>query len=98
VDHKIIHLHIPEKRYKRVAAQAIAIARRRAHPVRAHFRIDRHKPPSPLCDHEWGPADEHRHLTCNVCHGRKLYIHEHMRGDASLGIVTHDYVVEHDLT
>jgi hypothetical protein len=44
VDHKVIRMTVPTKRYKKIAAQAIAHARRRAHQVRGHWRKDRWHP------------------------------------------------------
>jgi hypothetical protein len=69
MDHRTITLKIPAARYKRVAAQAIAISRRRAHEVRGHWRKDYRRP------------------------GQRLWIKEHVRGDAALGWVSHDYTV-----
>lgn len=44
VSHTVISLTIPAKRYRQVANRAIAIARRRAHQVRGHWRRDRFHP------------------------------------------------------
>jgi hypothetical protein len=92
-DHKVIHLHIPEKQYRRKAVHVIAITRSRAHQVRGHWRTDFRRPLLALCEHEWMTPDE-KHLECKLCGGRKLHIKEHMRGDPKLGVVTHDYVLE----
>jgi hypothetical protein len=73
VDHSVVTLNVPETRYRRIAAHAIAVARRRAHEVRGHWRKDWRHP------------------------GERLWIAEHQRGDASLGFVTHDYEVHHEL-
>jgi hypothetical protein len=43
-DHTVISLTVPAKRYALVAKRAIAIARRRGHQVRGHFRINRWHP------------------------------------------------------
>jgi len=43
-DHTVISLTVPEKRYATVAKRALAIARRRGHQVRGHFRKDRWHP------------------------------------------------------
>jgi hypothetical protein len=43
-DHTVISLTIPTKRYATVAKRAIAVARRRGHQVRGHFRRDRFHP------------------------------------------------------
>jgi hypothetical protein len=72
LSHSIITLTLPKGRDPQQVARAIiAMARRRAHQVRGHWRRD------------W------RH------EGNRIWVHEHQRGDASLGFVTHDYKVEH---
>jgi hypothetical protein len=97
VDHKIIHLTIPVKRYRRVAREAIAITRRRATMVRAHLRKDWRHPLSPLCDgHELEVIGNA--LRCKHCGGQRINVKAHPRGDASLGWVTNDYTVEHEPT
>ena len=94
LQHKTITLTVPQNRYRKVIKQALALARRRAHGVRGHWRKDWHHPLSPLCEHDF-TADE-RHMTCKHCHGRKSWVTPHQRGDASIGLVTHDYQVKHD--
>jgi len=98
LDHKTLTLTIPQKSYTKVARNLIALARRRAHMVRGHFRVDWRNPPSKRCPwfletgmHAWN-ADN----VCTVCRGHRLVIHEHQRGDASIGFVTHDYNVTHE--
>jgi hypothetical protein len=72
LSHSVITITLPKGRDpQKVARQVVALARRRAHQVRGHWRRD------------W------RH------EGNRIWIHEHQRGDASLGFVTHDYRVEH---
>jgi hypothetical protein len=94
IEHSIIHLTVPEHRsLKTLAARALTNLRRRAHEVRGHFRIDWRHPPQALCQHDWQDA-EHGALRCAICHGRKLHIRNHQRGDASVGFVMHDYEVE----
>jgi hypothetical protein len=91
LDHKVLTLHVPQRDIRRVARQLIAQARRRAHQVRGHWRVDWRNPGNSGCVHEW-QADQ----TCNRCRGHRLWIHEHQRGDAALGFVTHDYSVTHE--
>lgn len=98
LDHTTITINIPQKQQTRLAAQVIAEAvKRRAHTVRGHWRADWRRPPSRMCpaflatgQHSW--TDEQR---CSTCGGYRIRIHEHQRGDASLGFVTHDYAVQH---
>jgi hypothetical protein len=92
--HKTITLTVPQTKYRKVIKQALALARRRAHGVRGHWRHDYHHPLSPLCDHEF-TADE-KHMICANCKGRKSWIPPHQRGDASLGLTLHDYQVKHE--
>lgn len=98
LDHKTLTINIPQKSYTKVARNLIALARRRAHQVRGHFRVDWRNPPSKRCSaflangiHAWDTNN-----TCTVCRGHRLVIPEHQRGDASLGFVTHDYAVTHN--
>jgi len=73
VDHTVVTLTVPTKKYRKIAAQAIAGARRRAHEVRGHWRNDWRHP------------------------GNKIWVHEHQRGDASLGFITHDYRIKQNV-
>jgi hypothetical protein len=93
LDHKTITLTVPQPMYKKTIRNALAAAHRRGGSVRMHWRQDWRRPMSPLCDHDWD-ADE-KHLFCKHCHGRKIWVDEHVRGDTSRGFVTHDYTVTH---
>jgi hypothetical protein len=89
LDHQTITLRIPiEKDLRRFARHVVACARRRAHMVRGHWRMDWRYPPNPLCVHVW-TVDQ----ACKHCRGHRLWVSEHKRGDASLGIVMTDYKV-----
>lgn len=90
LDHTVLHLTVPESRWRKLVLKTAAILRRRAHQVRGHWRKDYRHPLSALCTHDF---DEQ--MVCRRCHGRQLWIAEHQRGDASLGFVTHDYEVHH---
>lgn len=93
VEHTVISLVMPTKITYRGLAQKVArAARRRAHPVRGHWRKDWRIMPAALCDHLW--MDESDHNVCTLCKGRRYWITEHQRGDASLGFVLHDYAVK----
>lgn len=92
LDHQTITLHVPIKSdLRKIARKAVSLARRRAHSVRGHWRIDWHHRPLALCQHEWQTDN-----VCGVCGGHRLWIAEHERGDASVGFVTHDYQVKHE--
>jgi hypothetical protein len=94
MDHTTLTLTVPQKQYTKVIRKALAIAHRRGGSVREHWRLDWRRPLSVLCEHEWG-ADE-KHMFCNLCKGRKIWVHEHTRGDVTRGYVTHDFTVTHD--
>jgi hypothetical protein len=99
LDHTTITLNIPGKRDTRVLARkVIALAHRKRHEVRAHWRDDWRHPPGRSCNpHLWEIVDDQAdHIRCELCGGRQTYIRKHERGDASLGYVTHDYAVHHD--
>jgi hypothetical protein len=90
--HSIVHLTVPETHWRKLVARTADLVRKRAHQVRGHWRNDWHRPLSRLCEHVFNSD-----MVCARCNGRKLWIHEHQRGDASLGFVTHDYEVHHDI-
>lgn len=95
LEHRTITLTVPTTRYRRLAQRVVAIARRKAHQVRGHWRKDWRNPFSPLCEHILVAHEEH--IECSVCKGRRVWVTEHQRGDANLGFVTHDYKVEHKM-
>jgi hypothetical protein len=50
--------------------------------------------PATQCEpHDWAGVGDHI-IQCLRCGGRKFFIAEHVRGDASLGFVLHDYHVK----
>jgi hypothetical protein len=98
LDHTTITLNIPAKVDTRVLARkVIAIAHRKRHSVRSHWRDDWRNVPSKRCNpHLWECVDDNADLIrCETCRGQQMFIHQHERGDASLGYVTHDYKVTH---
>jgi hypothetical protein len=99
LSHRTITLNVPARASTKVLARKlIAVAHRKRHPVRAHWRDDWRHPPSPHCKpHLWQIIDEDAdRIECSVCHGRQSYIHKHERGNAALGYVTTDYKVVHE--
>jgi hypothetical protein len=100
VEHKVITLNVPEKKNMQMLARRVfAQSRRRMHEVRGHWRLT--VPPTGgfICDqvtaHQWGAIDEDNHAHCANCVVRRTWIKKHYRGDASLGVVTHDYKITH---
>ena len=99
LDHATIRLVVPARANpRRLAKKLIALARRRAHQVRGHWRLYQRGPgePCPNHAHSWGPAGASGRAQCQRCSAWRTWITEHQRGDASLGFVTHDYTVLHD--
>jgi len=99
LSHHTITLYVPAKTDTRVIARkAIAIAHRKRHRVRGHWRDDWRNPPSKRCSpHLWITVDDEvDHIVCELCRGRQIFVHKHERGDATLGWVSHDYVVKHE--
>ena len=92
LDHRTVTLTVPAAQYKKLARKAILLARKRAHQVRGHWRDDWRHPLATLCEHVF--VTDLTGQICQVCKGRKSWIHEHLRGDATLGFVTHDYRVQ----
>jgi hypothetical protein len=86
--HSVVHLTVPETRWRKLVYRTSVILRKRAHQVRGHWREDWRNPLTPVCEHEFNDA-----MVCNKCKGHKIWITEHQRGDAGLGFVTHDYEV-----
>jgi hypothetical protein len=94
LEHRVISLHVPQRTdHHKLARSIVAIAKRRAHMVRGHWRKDWRHPLSPLCEHDFETVDGT--LRCKLCQGQRLFIQEHQRGDVSLGLVTHDYSITH---
>lgn len=94
VDHSVIRLVVPAHRSLRtLATRALIAMHRRAHEVRGHWRNDWRHPRTPGCEHDWINHDDHT-LACRHCSGRRVWITAHQRGDASKGIVIHNYSVE----
>lgn len=89
LDCTTITLRVPQDEFRKIARKAVAAVRRRAHEVRGHWRKDWRNPGAISCKHEW-QEDQ----TCRLCHGHRLWIREHERGDPDLGIVAHHYRVE----
>lgn len=96
--HKSIKLNVPEGRQlRKIARQIVAIARRRGHHVRGHYRKDWVHPLSILCGEQHDFQPDGKHLVCQLCKGHKIWIREHIRGDTSQGFTIHDYEVTHEI-
>lgn len=96
MEHSVIRLTVPGgKSTKTLALRALVPIRKRAHEVRGFWREDWRHPRKIGCEHVWINIDE-RHLGCQHCDARRLWVVNHQRGDASLGFVLHDYSVERE--
>jgi hypothetical protein len=89
--HSIVHLTVPETHFRKLVLKTATLLRKRAHQVRGHWRKDWRNPLTKLCEHDFDDK-----MVCRRCQGHQIWIHEHQRGDANLGFVTHDYSVHHD--
>jgi hypothetical protein len=88
LQHSVVHLNVPESQWRKLVAKSAVMLRKRAHQVRGHWRKDWRHPLSVLCEHVFDAE-----MICRNCRGRQVWVHEHQRGDASIGFVTHDYEV-----
>jgi hypothetical protein len=68
----------------------------RAHEVRGHWRTYLHESYCPTEEHAWEYDHDNGYRLCGKCMGYSRFIHEHVRGDASLGWVKKDYVIKKD--
>lgn len=98
VEHTVLTLKVPAKRsIAWVAKRALTNMKRRAHPVRGHWRLY-HRGEAVLCApsaHVWAAGVEgSNQIKCTNCPAWKTWIPDHQRGDASQAIVTHDYSVQ----
>lgn len=92
--HKVV-LRLPKTEPIRYIERHFRTAsRRRAHEVRAHWRTyldEIHCKPN---EHDWQYDHDEGWRVCGKCTAFGRLIHEHIRGDASLGWVRHDYVIK----
>jgi hypothetical protein len=68
----------------------------RAHEVRGHWRTYLHEQHCAAEQHDWEYDHVDGYRLCGKCMAYGRFIHEHVRGDASLGWVKKDYVVKLD--
>lgn len=96
LEHTVVSLKLPARAKPHVLARRlVAEARRRAHPVRGHWRLYQ-RGPGALClpgGHLWGPGE--KHAPCLQCSAWRTWILEHQRGNDRAGFVTHEYAVSH---
>jgi hypothetical protein len=94
MDYHRIVLRVPkEKPVQYIERQLRTAARRRAHFVRSHWRTYLHEQHCPRDEHQWTYDYDEGYRLCGICMAYGRLIHEHQRGDASLGWVRADYIV-----
>lgn len=95
--HSTITLDLPRRKPIRVFAKELDVAsalrrHNRAHTVRGHFRMVEHGKGGFRCDHVPTMVENGLGI-CLRCERLIRWIPNHVRGDAELGWVTHDYEV-----
>jgi hypothetical protein len=66
----------------------------RAHMVREHWRTYLSERPCPREEHTWEYDYENGYRLCAKCLSQSRLIHEHKRGDESLGWIHHEYTIK----
>jgi hypothetical protein len=95
MDYHRIVLRVPkEKPVQYIERQLRTATRRRAHEVRSHWRTYLHEQRCPRDEHQWTYDYDEGYRLCGICMAYGRLIHEHVRGDPSLGWVRKDYVVK----
>lgn len=99
LDHTILRLVLPKNTTTiKLAKRLIAMARKRWHEVRPHWRTFI-KELGPVCerhDHLWSEEDASGHAHCSKCKAWRVWIVlPKGRGDPTLGEIHHDNLVVH---
>jgi hypothetical protein len=95
MDYHRIVLRVPkEKPVQFIERQLRGGTRRRAHEVRSHWRTYLHAERCPRDEHQWEYDYDEGYRLCGICMAFGRLIHEHVRGDPSLGWVRKHYVVK----
>jgi hypothetical protein len=97
LDYHKVSLVLPKNnpiRYLQRKLSHAEITKRRAHEVRTHWRTYLHVGHCGREEHDWTYDHGEGYRLCGKCNAYGRLIHEHIRGDASLGWVRKDYVVK----
>jgi hypothetical protein len=95
MDYHRIVLRVPkEKPVQYIERQLRVGTKRRAHEVRSHWRTYLHAEHCLRDEHPWEYDYAEGYRLCGKCMAYGRLIHEHVRGDPSLGWVRKDYVVK----
>ncbi len=102
-EHRVVTLKLPrvKNRYRYVARKMMGGIRKRRHVVEEHWRTYLSKEPCPIDQglpipvrhHAWEVDHENGYRLCEKCGSYSRLIHEHQRGDISLGWVTKEFKV-----
>jgi hypothetical protein len=98
LNHSVLKINLPAKTTpNKLAKKLIAITRRRRHEVRGYWRKRVGQNTTQLCvgPHIWSSESETHESHCTKCGLIRKWIAPHERGDATLGYVTHEYVLGH---
>jgi hypothetical protein len=97
VDYHKVTLRLPKLRpipYIERHINGDVARRHRAHEVRAHWRTYLHEQHCAREEHTWEYDHENGYRLCGKCMAYSRLIHEHVRGDATLGWIRKDYVIK----
>jgi hypothetical protein len=93
LEHRLVSLKLPRKIVVRRVTKSLGESLpRRRHEVTGHFKSS-HKRGDPNCQHVYVNETETREL-CVLCDHIRWWVNEFERGDASLGYVTKDRLVQ----
>lgn len=102
-DHSVVTLKLPRVKnvYRYVARKMVGGIRKRRHTVEEHWRTYLSKEPCPIDEglpvpvrhHAWEVDHDAGYRLCRTCGSYGRLIHEHQRGDISLGWVTKEFRV-----
>jgi hypothetical protein len=90
--HTVVHLTVPETRYKILVNEVAEKMERRAHDVRGHFCDFWMQRPLENCFHSWKDLGDDT-IECDRCNGKQFWRDSHIRGNEKLGWVIHNYEV-----
>jgi hypothetical protein len=97
LDHHTITLSVPQKEdFRKIARNVIAKVRRRAHPVRGHWREDFRN--SPKCPRNWINVRTCEYTTeqiCKKCGGHRIWVNDYETKGREVGIDFTDYTITH---
>lgn len=96
LDYHTLTLHVPKLRPIPYIERKLSnrAHKNRAHEVRSHWRTYLGDDPCRREEHNWEYDHDEGYRLCGTCMSFSRLIHEHVRGDATLGWTQKHYVVE----